>query len=301
MLPVVVCMLMLSLTGGILLVFPWGWIQENGKETEMALWKNSPDYQHFTLWMRQQMGKPLRDVLLVSTHNSYNARSYQWGLRYADPNQLYSLSTQVLLGARMLELDVHAVFGDLRLSHARPNHQGAWPADRPFREALKEIHTLVQQANPKEDLVLFIYIEDHMENQYDKAITLLEEELGQLWYRAEEHFWGNLPSLTMQQVRDAGKHIVILTDRRGECHIEWCRRVFRIHWRTLPEDLPEARESTRNGMIRAFEDRTLLGKIIGTSRPFLDPRVLSWNVSLNVLSIDFIVPHDPRVIHVEQN
>jgi len=105
---------------------------------------------------------PLADEQLPHTHNSFNASSYRLGstsyyptLTNQDPNQVYSLTDQLRMDVRAIEIDVHwwpSPFGNLStggkwvtMCHGDSSqvpgvHIGCtW--DRPFQDGLDEVAT----------------------------------------------------------------------------------------------------------------------------------------------------------------
>lgn len=52
-------------------------------------------------------GEPLVNTLIPHTHNSANATAYPLSLSSLDPNQRYSITDQLRMGSRGIELDLH--------------------------------------------------------------------------------------------------------------------------------------------------------------------------------------------------
>lgn len=153
--------------------------------------------------------QPLLEEQLVHTHNSYNSSSYRVPttadrpgyyptLTNQDPNQVYSLTDQLQLDVRVVELDLHwvpSIFGSaatggrwVTLCHGNSNevpstgvtvHVGC-TIDRPLQDGLQELATWLK-ANPDE--VLLVYLENQLNNDpagHATAGDLLKTYLGPL-------------------------------------------------------------------------------------------------------------------------
>ena len=156
--------------------------------------------------------------LIPHTHNSFNASayaiptdgsmpSYYATLTNQDPNQVYSLTDQLRMDIRALEIDVHWVpspFGT-------PATRGYWPTmchgqsedpagsgttvhvgctdDRPLQDGLAELRRWLDR-HPRE--VVLVYLENQLyagepiatqRQAHDVTAKLLEQELGDLVYQ----------------------------------------------------------------------------------------------------------------------
>ena len=97
----------------------------NGQEVSRAQVEAhaaSPTAAAHDLQRRLQEDTPLRHATFVATHNSYNSYAYRPTPSRMDANQTYSLTDQLDMDVRRLELDVHtwtdvtaAVQGVMRL------------------------------------------------------------------------------------------------------------------------------------------------------------------------------------------
>jgi hypothetical protein len=112
-------------------------------------------------------GLPLQAGLWIGTHNSANSTSESPTLSQNDSNQQLSLTDQLRLDVRSLELDAHW-FPSLRspgqapvLCHALPNHAGC-TTERLLAQGLAEVAAWLR-ANPGE--VVLLYLEDHLDGQ----------------------------------------------------------------------------------------------------------------------------------------
>jgi len=230
------------------------------------------------------MYAPLGKAAFITTHNSYNAGVYSQNGSYIDPNQKISLYDQLQIGVRALELDIHYTFSssgfwpwewkfteELKLSHGNGD-TGCHPNDRYFTEGLMEIKVWLIN-NPNE--VLILYLEDHMEGQYDRAISEMNGIIGNLVYKPNG--CQSLPmNLTKHDVLSAGKQILLIG---GNCATSnWSNYVFNGHF-SATEDLedfiqyPICTAGGRNTdyiqshLVRIYEDSTVLSSLFGDPGP----------------------------------
>lgn len=135
---------------------------------------------------------PLHESLWTHTHNSFNAEVYQPTLYGLDPNQLYSITDQLDMGIRAIELDFHYAFEPdagrrVAVCHGHDFAPGVhfgcgvndpYPADR-----LSEIRAWMAR-HPDE--VVMIFIQNELEDDpaaHDEAVAAIRETFGPLVYR----------------------------------------------------------------------------------------------------------------------
>ena len=116
--------------------------------------------------------------------------------RYIDPNHILSIYNQLEIGIRSIEIDVHWTLNTvglkfwenwkkrLLLCHGKNDHKGCSPVDRHFTEGLSEVSSFLRKPENANE-VLIIYIEDHMDGKYDKAISHIQSTIGDLVYRPQ--------------------------------------------------------------------------------------------------------------------
>jgi len=141
-------------------------------------------------------GRPLREALIPGTHNSFNSQAYPPTLSGLDHNQMYSLTDQLRMDMRGLELDVHwfpSVYADPQdggfapiLCHGDvvpigpvPFHLGC-TVERHLREGLAELRTWLDE-HPGEFLLL--YLENNLDGDlhaHEAAARAIAAELGDL-------------------------------------------------------------------------------------------------------------------------
>lgn len=160
-------------------------------------------HQALSLQDRVDFNEPLQSTLWLATHNSANASVYPGPSSSGDPNQTLSITDQLRLDMRGLELDVHwyphIASGGMApvLCHAlgaSMNHTGCSSSDRHLREGLQEIANFLRTPG-NEEVVLMVDIEDQLADfvfpnssrdnpaAYAAAVAAIESELGTLVYR----------------------------------------------------------------------------------------------------------------------
>jgi len=164
---------------------------------------------------------PFSVANIIGSHNSYNSEVYSSATSYVDAQHKYSIYDQLRLGARFIELDTHWTFrtdgwpwewgNDLLLCHGTDNHIGCSPTDRHLSEGLAEVSNWLN-ANPQQ--VIILYIEDHVDDEYDELWSTLNSALGSKLYASGS--CRAIPvSLSPAQVLAAGKQVVLWKD--GNC------------------------------------------------------------------------------------
>lgn len=202
----------------------------------------------------------LDQALFLGTHNSYNAKEYSTSFSYLDPNHYMSMYDQLDAGMVSLEIDVHEFTKansfwvwewstELTLCHGQSQHEGCSTYDRALLEGLSEIELWLSR-NPED--VILIYLEDHMDGQYDKAIKFIDATIGRSIYRPEANVGcQEIPrtSLSKQDVLDSGKQVILYAGGAVcSAPVEWQNMAF----------------SGGTGK-RSFEDRTGLSSIWGAA------------------------------------
>lgn len=138
---------------------------------------------------------PLKDELLPHTHNSFNSEAYTPTLSRADHNQLLSITDQLRLDMRAIEIDVHRSVSvhDGRVGvvacHANENEVGpahvhvGCTTEEPLRPYLAELRAWLD-ANPSQ--MVLLYLENHLEGDvatHDLAVADIEATIGDLVHK----------------------------------------------------------------------------------------------------------------------
>ena len=281
-------------------------------EDHQASWA----YRALQLQLKLDEEAPLSQATFIGTHNSYNASAYATIYRYVDPNQKLSITDQLRVGARALELDVHWYFkfdgfssgNNLLLCHGQDNHLGCSTGDRYFRDGVREIGNWLSRPENAGEVIL-LYIEDHMDGRYGKAIDILENYLGNRIFRPSGASCEGIPmDITKGDVLRAGKQVLLITD--GCNNADFNKLVFGGIANSLG-GYPTA--SARNigscdegrysrafqdgHIIRYNEDRTNLSAVFGDPGPRIDAPMLSEILKCggNLAGLDDLVAGDSRL------
>lgn len=164
-------------------------------EEEVTAFENGWVADALALQRRLQVDLPLRHATFVATHNSYNSYAYRPTPSRTDANQSYSMTDQLRLGVRRLELDIHTWYDATTgqeapiLCHATdeparqsgidtpPTRHTGCTAEMTLADGLAEIDAWLD-AHP--DDFLMLRLETHLDGEpgYDAAAADLTEVLG---------------------------------------------------------------------------------------------------------------------------
>ncbi len=270
-------------------------------------------WQHQALTLQRQMGHalPLGQTNFLTTHNSYNTQHYMSFMRYWDPNQYLSVAEQLDLGIRALEYDIHYFwnrFGiqDLLLCHGSSfgslNHVGCSPFDRTAHNGLLELETWLRQPQNQQEVVI-LYIEDHMDDQYDLMQSILDDTIGDRIYRPEG--CQSLPmNISKNDVLALGKQVIIIGGNCGSTG--WSQTAFNYGYPTDNDNfLPypackTAKYSTsfiQNNLTRIYEDKTNLSRLFSTPSQAITPELMKQATAcgLSTIGLDKLTPNDERL------
>jgi hypothetical protein len=201
---------------------------------------------HRTAQFQYDLGDPLalRDVQWIGTHNSFNSLSSSFTLSHADSNQQLSLTQQLDIDVRSVELDLHFIPQLLGLLGTRAvtvcHGQGpevydlGCTTEPTFAKVLPEIASWLN-APAHSDEVVLLYLEDNLKNAtaYASAIATLDQVLRRpngtsLIYKpapADKAANGCVPlplGTSRDDVRASGARVVIV----GSCAPGWSADVF---------------------------------------------------------------------------
>ena len=187
-------------------------------EAEMAAYEKSWVHQALTLQRGLDQAAPFWEEQLPHTHNSFNAAaysiptdgslpSYYATLTNQDPNQVYTITDQLRMDIRAIEMDAHWVPSPYGTADTR----GYWPTmchgsgedptgegpavhigctyDRPLQDGLHELRTWLDAH--KNDVVL-LYLENQLfsggpvaseELAHNTTASIIKDQLGDLVYQ----------------------------------------------------------------------------------------------------------------------
>lgn len=256
---------------------------------------------------------PLRLTLFPHTHNSFNAEAYAPTLSGLDPNQHYSLTDQLRMDLRGLELDLHwfpspaqGGFGPI-LCHGNDDvvdHAGC-TLERPFAAGLQELAAWLAE-HPGE--VLLLYFEDHLggAEAHDAAAAQLEAALGPWLLRPAPGGCaaGRPLELSRADILARGAQALVVSSC-GEGQA-WRGLVFDYHANNI-ESVPFTPYPDCGGLSRAtydakfvrfFEDRTWFGHMVtGAPQGLIDAATAADMVrcGANMPGFDLLAPGDGRL------
>lgn len=183
-----------------------------------------------------EVDTPLSVATILGSHNSYNSKAYQRRYlgTYLFPNQTLSITAQLDIGVRLIELDVSTpIVGDeLKLCHTKEEYAGigCHRHDRNLLEGLVEIKSWMLRSENKREVV-FLFIEDQTGGFEDRIANLIVQHFENLLYRPKscEHFNGR--SISKSTILNEGKRLVVFG---GNCRGSlWPSVAFRDQ---IPDD-----------------------------------------------------------------
>lgn len=277
-------------------------------------------WTHRALTLQRRLGddEPLVNSDWVATHNSFNSASYHPTLSGLDPNQQLTLSGQLDLDVRNLELDLHW-FPSLSAGGMAPvvcHGQGpvGCTIEPVLRDRLLELrHWLDAHAGA----VILLYLEDQLDTApgYDAAAAAIEEVLGDLvWRPAAGAGCQPMPlGVTRSQVRAAGAQVLVRSSCDGASVTPaWTNLVFGSDgeieygndgsFQPYPACDPQwDRATLQSAYARHYEDSTFVsaavGAIGGGGPVPLDATTVQAMVRCGIdeVGLDQLVPGDPRL------
>lgn len=178
------------------------------QDIDVNAWQSSWQARALAAQRSLSQNMPVTQNLILETHNSYNTQENGYPLYQTS----YSMTEQLRLGIRCLNLDVHWLSDEqLHLSHATPDHLGASLFDRLYEDGIEEIaHWL--NANPNE--VIVVDIENQFEGHISEFVAPLEQYFGsptdRIFRRSDTAMPVNWQNISPATVRAAGKNVIIL-------------------------------------------------------------------------------------------
>ena len=166
-------------------------------EAAMAAYEASWTHRALTLQRELDEDVPLQRALVPHTHNSFNSTAYMATLSGSDPNQAVSMTDQLRLDMRALEIDVHwfpsptsdpgddgmapiMCHGEVAEAPPVVVHAGC-TIERHLRDGLAEIDAWLATRDQVEDpQLLILYLENGLDGPagHAAAARTIEAELG---------------------------------------------------------------------------------------------------------------------------
>jgi hypothetical protein len=274
---------------------------------------------------------PLRDAQWLGTHNSFNSLAESFTVSNLDSNQQLSLTQQLDLDMRSIELDLHYI-PRLELLGGRGvtvcHGQGPELGDlgctfEPlFTTVLPKIASWLNAPGHTNEVIL-LYLEDEMKDAkaYASTVAALDKVLkrpdgSSLIYRpdpAQKAANGCAPlplGVSRDDVRASGARVVLV----GSCAPGWSADVFDWNPDHVEggsaagyQPFPACDATYGAGVYAAqlvpyFEDSTLVSVLLNPTRPPVDPEALTpakvrsmTECGVNLFGFDQILPEDGRI------
>ena len=267
---------------------------------------------------------PLLRAQWLGTHNSFNSVNEERTISHGDSNQQLSLTQQLDIDVRSLELDLHLTPRGLLVCHGRgpeEQHLGCTTEPR-FSEVLPKIRDWLLR-RPRQ--VVLLYLEDDIGGAagYAETIRVLDAVLrrsngSSMVYRpspSERAAKGcaDLPlGISRNGVRARGAQVILV----GKCRSGWASRVYgwddnHVESGSTPDYRPfPACDSTYprsvydSKLVRYYEDSTFVSSAVEPTRSpaeaeaqALRPaRVASMvRCGVNLFGFDQLLPNDGRI------
>jgi hypothetical protein len=303
-------------------------------EAQIQAYQSGWVHRALSLQRGLDVNAPLADEQLPHTHNSFNASSYTLGstsyyptVTNQDPNQVYSLTDQLQMDVRALEIDVHwwpSPYGNastggkwVTMCHGDSStvpgvHIGCtW--DRPFQDGLAELKTWLV-AHP--DQFILLYLENQLDDTngpnsqaHQLAGQLIAQGLGSLVYQppAGQPCAPMPTNLSAADMMQGGHQVLIVGNCGPGAWGSWVHE-REPYWdehgdpstygdAACAADLKE-RAADPGLFRREFEDSTWLTATTGDGSNHLStPATVAKMVQCgtNIIGLDQLQPQDPRL------
>lgn len=180
--------------------------------------KNTWEYEALSHQNILDNAAPYSQGFRLQGHNAFNSSAYS-SLVYLDPNHGLTITEQLEIGVRSIELDAHWIYQTkhlpgghaLLLCHGQPNHLGCSGLERYLKDGVKEIEIWLRN-NPKE--VVAISIQDESEGNYEAMRTAFSS-IHDLIYKEEPRsdvrsFYDIIKTVSEEDILKAGKQVVVM-------------------------------------------------------------------------------------------
>ena len=296
----------------------------------MQAYQSSWVHRALSLQRGLSTSAPLFEAQLPHTHNSFNSSSYAPTLTNQDPNQVYSLTDQLDMDIRVIELDVHWVPS----IHGTAATNGFWvtlchgnsgnPAnvhigcsnDRPFEDGLQEVAAWLH-AHP--DQFVLLYLENQLSGNttaHELAGQLIDQYLGGLvakpaapcaamdWNTSEASMLRRHQQVAIVGNCDAGAGTAwgAYVHERGP---KWDEHGDPSNYSQAQCKEDSAARRADSSFRRYYEDSTWVAatagsnpatdSLGGTSTISADATRRMVQCGVNIIGFDQLVPEDPRL------
>jgi hypothetical protein len=282
----------------------------------VAAYADSWTHRALTLQYALANDVPFADAPWVGTHNSFNSMAYGYTPSRSDSNQQLSLTDQLAIDVRSVELDVHWWNGQPTVCHGADFNAGC-STEGPVGPYLDELATFL---NEHSDQVVLLYLEDHIGNAegYDTVTSELDRAFGTKLYKSSGGDCSQpLPlDVTRDDLLSAGKQVVIVATGCGGGSA-WSEMVFDwsgdVHSESRPRgygDFPDPgcetdfdRATYESQIVRYFEDSTFVtsvgstGELVTTPDDGITPETAAamMRCGVDLTGLDQLLPDDGRL------
>ncbi len=280
----------------------------NNDQVGIGDYTNTWVHQALSYQRQLDHDQPLSRSTFLATHNSFNSKAY-----YSfDPNQVNSITDQLRMDIRALELDVHSFAGALVLCHGTAEHLGCFPNNRSFRQGLEEIaQWLTAEENKNE--VLILYFEEHINSaDYSEAVQVIEDVLGTFVFKPQSGGCEGIPvALSKADILAADKQILLMSDGcPNDLYSSWVYGGIGDYLNGYPTgdlenvaDFPLCdtvdfdRDAFNSLLVRYYEDRTLISALYGDPPPPITAQKMPLLIKCeaNIIGMDKLMPSDGRL------
>lgn len=280
-------------------------------EANVAEYESS--WVHRAIGLQRQLDRhaPLVGALFPHTHNSYNSQSYTPSLSRLDHNQLLSLTDQLRLDMRAIEIDIHRAPSvtegrvGVIACHGQAGggtlvHPGC-TNEEPLSFYLAELRAWLD-ANPGE--LVLLYLENKLDGDvaaHDEAAANIEEHLGDVVFTTPSSCADMPYDATAAQILP--KQVLIVGNCGPGAWGGWVHeRGPRWDESSNPvgDDYDCAAERARDdydgAIIRRYEDRTWLSAMAGSEGGITESEMAAMVAcGVNLVGFDMLHPDDPRL------
>lgn len=272
---------------------------------------------HRALQLQYELGNdvPFANASWLGTHNSFNTSTREPTASGLDSNQQLSMTDQLRIDMRSLEVDAHwfpsAEAGGAYapvLCHARGEDQehAGCTTEPLLVDGLKEIAAWLR-AHPRQ--VLLLYVEDHLEtvDGYAQGAQALHAAFGDLLYAPGSSCVPLPMDGTRGDVLAAGKQVLVISG----CHdgAGWNGAVFSGAARAKDEtgaagygedgscDPARPPATFDSHLLRVFEDSTALSATVDQGMNPITPKKAAalQRCAVDITGFDQLLPDDGRL------
>jgi len=310
-------------------------------EARIDAYEQSWTHRALSLQRGLDDGVALAQEQMPHTHNSFNASSFTVGstsyyptLTNQDPNQVYSITDQLRMDVRAIEIDLHWMPSPYAAANGRSDTGGKWVTmchgnndtvtgvhvgctwDRPFEDGLTEVRAWLD-ANPGQ--VILLYLENQLTDEsgaynaqaHDIASSIIADKLGSKVYRPPAgQPCADMPlGASRDDIRNAGAQVLIVGNcgaggawgtwvhERGQNDGTWDESGDPTTYGQTDCNRDRAQRLAGKPFRRWYEDSTWLTAMMNGSNSHITPETTALMVKcgVNIVGFDQLTPDDGRL------